>query len=96
MALNERTRHLVHEEAKRTWKEEAADTLMEMLPPVGWADVATKHDIDALRARIDGLERHVDTRFATKEDLHREINRLILWFVPFNIGIAVTVARLAG
>lgn len=89
MVLNERTRHLVHEEAKRTWKEEAADTLMEMLPPVGWADVATKHDIDVLRE-------HVDTRFATKEDLHREINRLILWFVPFNIGIAVTVARLAG
>lgn len=85
MVLNERTRHLVHEEAKRTWKAEAADTLMEMLPPVGWADVATKHDIDDLKER-----------FATKEDLHREINRLILWFVPFNIGIAVTVARLAG
>jgi predicted amino acid-binding ACT domain protein len=29
--------------------EEAADTLMELLPPVGWADVATKTDLQHLR-----------------------------------------------
>ena len=31
---------------------ESAETLMEMLPPVGWADVATKRDLDALRHQL--------------------------------------------
>jgi hypothetical protein len=34
--------------------EEAADTLMELLPPVGWADVATKTDLQHLRDELKG------------------------------------------
>lgn len=33
---------------------EAADTLMELLPPVGWADVATKTDLQHLRDELKG------------------------------------------
>ena len=40
---------------------------MEMLPPVGWADVATKHDLGALEERMDlrfeRLEESLDLRF---------------------------------
>ncbi|HEV7864902.1 MAG TPA: hypothetical protein VGR20_19530 [Acidimicrobiia bacterium] len=32
---------------------ESAETLMEMMPPAGWADVATKRDLDALEQRMD-------------------------------------------
>ena len=40
---------------------EAATTLIGHLPPVGWADVATKHD-------LAGLEQRVDLRFTALED----------------------------
>jgi hypothetical protein len=40
-----------------------AATLIEHLPPVGWADVATKRDLDALELRIDQRFVSVDHRF---------------------------------
>jgi len=40
---------------------------MELLPPVGWADVATKHDLLALEGRIDARfevsEARINARF---------------------------------
>jgi len=47
--------------------EEAADTLMELLPPVGWADVATKTDLQHLRDELKGDIQNL--RVATKTDL---------------------------
>jgi hypothetical protein len=39
--------------AKRALGDDAGTTLMEMLPPVGWADVATKQDLLSLETRLD-------------------------------------------
>ena len=36
---------------------------MELLPPVGWADVATKGDLKALEERIDLRFENLDQRF---------------------------------
>jgi hypothetical protein len=36
---------------------------MEMMPPVGWADVATKRDLDALEQRIDLRFEAMDHKF---------------------------------
>ena len=33
---------------------DAAITLMELLPPIGWADVASKHDLPPVERRLDG------------------------------------------
>ena len=40
------------EDAKRALGNESGITLMEMLPPVGWADVATKDDLARLEDRF--------------------------------------------
>ena len=84
MAITEEVRHRVYEAIRASHGDEVANGLMEMLPPVGWADVATKQDLAALREQV-----------ATKADLKAEVNRLIMWLVPLNIGLAFAVARLA-
>jgi hypothetical protein len=67
MAVTEKHRHELFNEVERLLGPQHAETLMELLPPVGWADVATKHDLDGLRVAtkvdLDGF------RAATKADL---------------------------
>lgn len=83
MTVDERSRHELYEQARSTWTHRAADTLMELLPPVGWADVATKRDLDTLETRLESA-------------IDRATVRLIMWLVPLNAGLAFGVARLAG
>jgi len=74
MALDERSRHQLFVRLEDVLGSEAASTLMEHLPPTGWADVATKHDLDALRTAtkhdLDALRMDLDAfRSAMKRDL---------------------------
>ena len=67
MAVDERNRLQLAEAAKRLLGEDEGITLMELLPPVGWADVATKQDLATLEtrmdARFDRIEARSDVRF---------------------------------
>lgn len=67
MAVDERSRHDLYVWLEQAAGRDRADTLMSLLPPVGWADVATKSDLDHLRA-------------ATKSDLESLENRLLATF----------------
>ncbi|HVX19137.1 MAG TPA: hypothetical protein VHA73_13990 [Acidimicrobiales bacterium] len=64
---DERSRHQLYVTLEEHLGEHQADTLMELLPPVGWADVATKHDLHALEERIDHRFDAVDHRFDAME-----------------------------
>ena len=52
---SERRRHQLYEEAKNVFSPDSADELMSYLPPVGWADVATKADLGVIRNEMDAL-----------------------------------------
>lgn len=49
MAITEQARHRMYKHLEELMGIEDAGILMEHLPPVGWADVATKRDLDMLR-----------------------------------------------
>ena len=49
MAITEQARHRMYKHLEELMGTEDAGVLMEHLPPVGWADVATKRDLDMLR-----------------------------------------------
>jgi hypothetical protein len=79
MAIDERARHQLYLRLEEHLGVEAATTLMEHLPPTGWADVATKRDLDHLAAlgqrdlesvRAD-IEKSIER---TKADLHKTIS----------------------
>ena len=60
MAITEEARFQLFEKLRKALGAEEAATLMEHLPPVGWADVATRRDLDrvevALRSDLDRVE----------------------------------------
>ena len=79
MPISEAERHLMYLALEEALGKEGADALMSHLPPVGWADVATRSDLDhvseQLTARIEMLEVRTDARFDQIDSQFREIDR---------------------
>ena len=89
MALDERARHELFLRLEQALGPESAETLMELLPPVGWADVATKRDLDALRHQL-----LADVRgelLAQSNAMNAQTKTLIL----ANMGTVASMAALA-
>jgi hypothetical protein len=63
MAISEESRHQLYQRLEQVLGGPEATTLMEHLPPVGWADVATRRDLDALEQRMDLRFARVEDRF---------------------------------
>lgn len=68
MAIDERARHELHRKLDEVLGPQEAATLMAHLPPVGWADVATKDDLNHLREYMDVKFQSIDLRFQSMED----------------------------
>ena len=68
MSISEETRHQLYQRLEGVLGAEDAATLMAHLPPVGWADVATKRDLDhfatVLEAKLDAGLADVRTELA--------------------------------
>ena len=86
--------------------EEAADTLMELLPPVGWADVATKSDLQHLRDELKGdiqnlreelkadmLNLQLTIEITIEKRIHEQTKWLITTMIAMNtVMLAASVA----
>ena len=86
MRTDDRARTELHERLDGAVGKQAADTLMGYLPPVGWAEVATKHDLEALR-----LLMQADTRIEIEKlraDLHNALRLQAIALITVILAIA--------
>ena len=99
MSITEASRFQLRTAVGRIMDEEAADTLMELLPSVGWADVATKHDLTYMRTdmhrefeimRADMHREFEKVRLEFRADISEALLRQTRWF--FTMLIAVNTA----
>ena len=86
MTIDERTRHEMYLGLEAKLGTAVADAMMQHLPPAGWTDLATRHDLEQLEGR---MRDHLDAR------LHAEQNRLLLFLFP-TILTSVALAALIG
>jgi len=97
MAPDERSRLQLADAAKRAFGDDAGITLMELLPPVGWADVATKQDLAAIDRRFEAIEQRLEGVDRRLDDLAREVRaqtwKLMTLMVAV-VGVVVAAVRL--
>ena len=89
MVVDERRRRELYEKAEEVLGKTQADSLMSLLPPVGWADVATKQDLELLEARLKG---------EFNEKLNSQTKTLVSVLIGSNVtlgALAFAAARLA-
>ena len=79
--MDERARHDLYLSLEEHLGAEAATTLMEHLPPTGWAEVATKRDLDHLAALT---QRDLDATRAQIDQLGSQL-RLEMRDVSLNL-----------
>ena len=93
MAIDEHSRHHLHGKLEESIGSEAADSLMALLPPVGWADVATKRDLDQIELRFDLKMDKLESRLG--ERIEKALRIQAFRFMTFVTGLVIGVATVA-
>lgn len=81
MAITERERNRLFQWFEEHMGTDSANSIMSLLPPVGWADVATTRDLDSLRLWASAQFADTRTEFISelgelRNDVHRDISAL--------------------
>lgn len=84
MSITNAQRHDLHQGLIEALGAERAEILMDHLPPVGWADVATKRDLEILDKSIQNLGL----------ELRGTMYRLLLWHTIALVGVLGTLMAL--
>lgn len=75
MSVTEHERNQLYRWFEEHMGPERTATMMSLLPPVGWGDVATKRDIERLDTKIDAVAERLDTKIdAIAERLDTKID----------------------
>lgn len=102
MPVDERSRHQLYRKLDELMGPQEATTLMELLPPSGWGDVARKQDLVLLRQDVEGFRREwkqdlEGLRLELHADMESLARRLIMWtssIVVAGIGLAFAAGRI--
>lgn len=89
--LSERERRELYEAAEQALGRGPAGTLMELLPPVGWADLARQSDLVAVRGEIAEVRGEMAE---LRADLNGRIDSLLPKMIAANLASMVGVAGL--
>jgi hypothetical protein len=101
MVVDDRSRRELYERAEAALGRDGADTMMALLPPVGWADVATKHDLDQavamLDQKVDATKRELDAKVeASKQETVNTMTwRMFAMLVAVVAAVAAFVVPLS-
>jgi hypothetical protein len=89
MAIGEEARHELYLALERRLGHDQASTLMELLPPVGWADVATKRDLEMQDLRLEAVEGRLTAL------IERRIGDALRVHVLTSVGAVMTAVSLS-
>ena len=96
---DERRRHQLYEELGTVLTKDSVDELMSYLPPVGWADVATKADVGMIRTEMDALRAELRGEMAEVRgemaELRGEMTKLDGHVAEHIAGLKLTMSRWA-
>ena len=93
MAVSESDRHELYSSLEDAIGKGPTETIMALLPPVGWADVATKHDLAELEARIETKMEAMESRI--NERIIRTALTVNIPSIVAAVGLAFAAAKLA-
>lgn len=97
MAIDEESRHRLFVRLQEVLGAEEATVLMEHLPPVGWADVATKHDLQTLRRELELMMEAMEYRMlaTVRAEMAAQTRSMIHAMIFSTSAAVVTVGGLA-
>lgn len=87
MGVTEYERHQLFVWFEERMGPERAATMMNLIPPVGWFELASKHDLLELEGRIDGRLAHLETSLTRS---------FITWLLASQAMVVAAVGLLVG
>jgi hypothetical protein len=89
MTITDQARNHLFNTLREAFGEEDAVTMMDLLPPTGWADVARQRDLDQLEARMY-------LRFDSLDQRMAQTNRFIGWMMASNAALIAAVTLIVS